>query len=99
MYRSVISSTVFQFADDTNVVCSSMSIKKLRKLLNKDLALLYHWLCASRLSINIGKTEFIVFRPPRHNIDIRLTLKLHHTTLFESSKIKYLGLILDNKLC
>ena len=28
----------------------------------------------------------------------RLTLKFHHTKLFESTKIKYLGLILDNKL-
>ena len=28
----------------------------------------------------------------------RLTLKLHHTKLFESTKIKYLGLIVDNKL-
>ena len=28
----------------------------------------------------------------------RLTLKLHHTELLESTKIKYLGIILDNKL-
>ena len=98
MHLSVASSTVFHFADDTNLMCSGMTLKKLRRALNKDLALLYDWLCANRLSINTGKTEFIVFRPPRHNVDIRLTLKFHHTKLFESTKIKYLGLILDNKL-
>ena len=27
-----------------------------------------------------------------------VTLKLHHSKLFESSKIKYIGIILDNKL-
>ena len=98
MRSSVKSSTVFHFADDTNLLCSAFSLKKLRKLLNKDLASLYEWLCANRLSINAGKTEFLVFRPPRHNTEIRLTLKFHQTKLFESSKIKYLGLILDNKL-
>ena len=29
---------------------------------------------------------------------LRITLKLHHSKLYESSKIKYLGLIVDNKL-
>ena len=59
---------------------------------------MYEWLCANRLSINTGKTEFIVFRPSRNKRSERLTLKLHHTKLFESSKIKYLGIIIDNKL-
>ena len=70
----------------------------MRKRVNKDLKLLYDWLCANRLSLNAGKTEFIVFRPATHKLYERLTLKLHHVKLFESSKIKYLGLILDNKL-
>ena len=28
---------------------------------------------------------------------VKKTLELHHSKLFESSKIKYLGIILDNK--
>ena len=95
MYHSVLSSTVYHFADDTNPMCSRKNLKRLRKDLNRDLDLLYDWLCANRLSINTGKTEFIVFRSPRHNLDIRLTLKLNQKKLFESSKIKYPGLILD----
>ena len=39
-------------------------------LANRDLELLYDWLCANRLSINTGKTEFIVFRPRRHNLGV-----------------------------
>ena len=34
----------------------------------------------------------------KDNLDIRLAPKLNQKKLFESSKIKYLGLILDNKL-
>ena len=98
MHMSVQSSIIHHFADDTNLLYSDRSIKHLRSVLNKDLSLLYDWLCANRLSQNASKTEFIVFRPPSKSINIRITLKLHHTKLYESTKIKYLGLILDNKL-
>ena len=98
MHLAMEHSTIYHFADDTNLIYSCKSFKLLRKKVNKDLQLLHDWLCSNRLSLNAGKTEFIVFRPSRHKTWERLTLKLHHTKLFESSKIKYLGLILDNKL-
>ena len=50
MYYSALSSTVYHFADDTNLMCSSKNLKRLRKDLNRDLDLLYDWLCANRLS-------------------------------------------------
>ena len=99
MHHAMKFSTIYHFADDTNLLYSCKYFKTLRKSLNTDLALLYEWLCANRLSLNASKTEFIVFRPLCHKANHeRLILKLHHSKLFESSKIKYLGLILDNKL-
>ncbi len=98
MHLAMQSSTTYHFADDTNLLFSSKSLKVLRKRMNEDLEFLYDWLCANRLSLNAGKTEFIVFRPSRYKNSERVTLKLHHSKLFESTKIKYLGLILDNKL-
>ena len=67
MNHSVKYSTVYHFADDTNLLYSSKTIKKLKTTLNKDPASLYDWLCANRLSLNAGKSEFIVFSPPRKN--------------------------------
>ena len=67
MYHSVLSFTVHDFADDANLMCSSKNLKRLSKDLNRDLDLLYDWLCANRLSINTEKTEFIVFRTPRQS--------------------------------
>ena len=90
MHRAVQSSTLYHFADDTNLLYSNNSLKKLKIALNQDLAFLYDWLCANRLSLNAGKTEFIVFRPSRNQLDLRVTLKLHHTKLYESTKINYL---------
>ena len=98
MHLAMQSTTMYHFADDTNLLYSCKTLKVLRSKLNKDLEFLYDWLCANRLSLNAGKTEFIVFRPPRYKLSERVTLKLHHSKLFESSKINYLGLILDNKL-
>ena len=99
MNLAVKSSVTHHLADDTNLLYSDKSLKKIKKTsVEKDLANLYNWLCAYRLSLNAGKTEFIIFRPSRKKIDLRITLKLHHTKLFQSSKIKYLGLIFDNKL-
>ena len=96
MHMAVEFSTIHHFADDTNILYSCKSLKGLRKRVNADLAYLHDWLCANRLSLNAGKSEFIVFRPAHHNT--RLTLKLHQSKLFESQNIRYLGLILDNKL-
>ena len=98
MHLCVKSSTIHHFADDTNLLYSWKSLTVLRKSINKDLELLYDWLCANRLSLNTEKTEFILFRLQRYKITERVTLKMHHSKLFESPKTKYLCLILDNKL-
>ncbi len=81
------------FADDTNMLCNEKDPKTLRKNMNEDMKLVFEWLCANRLSINVSKTEFIVFKPPKKSLKERFTLKLNGVTLFESIKIKYLGII------
>ena len=72
--------------------------KLLRKKINSDQRDLYLWLCANRLSLNVDKTEFILFRPPKKTTQKRFTLRLNNTTIYESTKIKYLGVILDPHL-
>ncbi len=71
---------------------------EITKILNNELKLIFDWLCANRLSLNVAKTEFIVFRPPKRSLDKRIVLRLNDTKLFESSKIKYLGVLLDPTL-
>ena len=56
---------------------------------------MFHWLCANRLSLNVAKTEFIVFRPPKRSLNQIIILKLNGTKIYESLKIKYLGVLLD----
>ena len=50
------------------------------------------------LIANVSKTEFIIFRPPNKSLDDRIVLTLNRTKIFESRKLKYLGLIIDDRL-
>ena len=48
---------VHHFADDTNLLCRSKSIKKLNKLVNTDLKHLVNWLNANKISLVIKKNR------------------------------------------
>ena len=48
---------VHHFADDTNLLCLSNSIKKLNKLVNADLKHLVNWLNANKISLNEKKLK------------------------------------------
>ena len=98
MHKALNKCTVHHFADDTNLLFSDKSPNVIKKTMNKELALLFDWLCANRLSLNVGKTEFIIFRPPKMKLENRVVLTLNHKQIFESRKIKYLGLLMDDRL-
>ena len=46
---------VHHCADDTNLLCHSNSIKKLKKLVNADLKYLVNWLNVNKISLNLKK--------------------------------------------
>ena len=98
MHYALDNSKVHHFADDTNLLFSHKDPQVIRNTMNSELKLLYEWLCANRLSLNVDKTEFIIFRPPKTKLDNCVILKLNNTKIHESLKIKYLGLIMDEKL-
>ena len=56
------------FADDTNLLQSSNSLKQINKYVNHDLKLIVHWLQVNRISLNLDKTEIVIFRPKRKQI-------------------------------
>ena len=51
----------FLFADDTNIYLEDSSLNALEKVMNKELKKLYEWLYINRLSLNITKTNFVIF--------------------------------------
>ena len=47
--------------DDINISYSSKKYEISENIINKELHLIYDWLCTTNLSINLSKTNFIVF--------------------------------------
>ena len=86
------------FADDTNLLYLGKSIKKLNKLVNYDLKNLLYWLNANKISLNVKKTELVVFKSKRKQFDGEIKLKLSHKRLFPTDSVKYLGDKIDGNL-
>ena len=72
-------SSVYHFADDTNLLNISDSIKRTQKQVNLDLKSLYKWLLANKISLNCSKTELILFHKigQKLNFDIKIKLNGH----------------------
>ena len=65
------------FADDNKLLYKCNSIKKLNKFVNFNLKNLSSWLNANKISLNVSKTELIMFKPRMKKIDFDLKLKLN----------------------
>ena len=54
--------SIVLFADDTNILCSHTCLKKSNEIIQSEMNKITDWLNANKLSINAGKTKFILFR-------------------------------------
>ena len=61
MHTSVKHSKVHHYADNTNLLLTSNSLKKINRQINHDLSLITYWLRANKISLNATKTEIIIF--------------------------------------
>ena len=73
----------YLFADDTNIYYESSSLDKLERTVNRELNKLFLWLNVNRLSLNIDKTNFIVFHPYNKPIKKRITIKINNKAIKE----------------
>ena len=76
----------------------SNSIKKLNKLVNTDLKHLVHWLNANKISLNVKKTEMVIFQSKQNKFEGDLKIKLCGKRLYPSESVKYLGVKIDTNL-
>ena len=60
-------SKVHHFADDTNLLYFNSSIKKLNRFVNLDMKHLSVWLNVSKSSLNVQKTELVIFKQKKKN--------------------------------
>ena len=83
------------FADDSNLFSSGKKLQTLELNLNRDLISVNQWLCANKLSLNIDKSNFVIFRPPQKKVNYNIKLKIDNKDIKEIKSIKYLGVYVD----
>ena len=97
--KAIKHSSVYHFADDTNLLNINSNPRHMQKQINLDLKFLYKWLLANKISLNCSKTELIFFYKPGHPIpNFNFNIKLNGHKLHPSTHIKYLGIYLDSTL-
>ena len=85
---------IHHFADDTNILFSNKSIKKINKYTNHDLV---QWLRANHILLNSNKTEIILFQP-KNKKNSKKFFRVSGQKIEPVKQIKYLGIHLDEHL-
>jgi len=88
------------FADDTNVFFSHSSLQTLTQVVNTELTLVADWFSANRLTLNLDKTNFILFKSHRKigPSDDSLRLSINGIPITKVSSTKFLGVHVDQHL-
>ena len=85
------------FADDTTMFARDENAYDLCNTISADMLLVKEWLIANSLTLNACKSYYIVFSLRKVPNDLRVTIGDH--ILERKSQGKFLGIILDEKLC
>ena len=59
---------------------------------------LIEWFKANKLSINLGKTKYMIFNPRMINATCTEKIKIGNTTIGKVDEFKFLGIIFDSQL-
>ena len=86
------------FADDSNLLYSSNSLKQINRYVNHDLKLIVHLIRANRISLNVDKTEKVIFRSKRKQIIKLMNFRISDQKIIPKTQTKYLGLVIDEPL-
>ena len=83
------------FADDANLFFQHRDIKMLESLINSELEKVLTWLCANKLSLNIDKSNFVIFHPIQRKLPKQVMLSINNQMLTQETSIRYLGVYID----
>ena len=90
--------TFYRFADNTNIYYEFKDLANLTKTVNKKLTLVKKWLDANKLSLNIDKTNYIIFHSSSSNAPSGSNIKIGKKQIKRVKFVKFLGILLDEHL-
>src|ERR1700733_14829777 len=85
------------FADDSNVFLSDPSYHTIVQTLNSELIYVSDWFKANKLSLNVNKSNYILFsssrKPPPEHIE---TIQIDNVIIPQVNSTKFLGIFIDH---
>ena len=87
------------FAHYTSIFLQNNDIKKLFDAGNKELQLVDQWLIANRLSVNVSKTKYVLFRSAQSKLTTKKQdLVLRQNKIEQVKCIKFFGVYIQEHL-
>ena len=98
-------SNILSFADDTTIYSSHSDINSLFEMGNTEINNLYTRFCTNKLSLNAGKTKYIIIKPRQRHCDISgRNISINNVSLTRignncsETSTKFLGILIDENL-
>ena len=99
LYKSIKESRAILFADDTTLYKTHRNVKYLYKKLNEDINTLTDWFHANKLSLNLSKTTYMLFKPHGSTENLENHHLICDNNLIQKVNVmKFLGLNIDENL-
>ena len=92
------------FADDTSFLFSGRNLQELVELVNTELEKAFCWFKANKLSLNVSKTKYMIFRNPKMLLDDNLSIKIGNEEVERigqdcpTKSFKFVGIMIDEFL-
>ena len=96
MFNDIFFSVMY--ADDSNLFIEGSDLVILQNIMNRELIKVSRWLKLNKLSLNIDKTHFMVFKKRRQRVDFVPVIQIDSNPISQISSTKFLGVLIDEHL-
>ena len=87
--------TLFMYADDSTITCSSSNINEIENNLKTALGRIYDWCVRNKLTINANKTKFVLIGSKQKVCNTELSVSIAGSSVVKVNYVKCLGVIID----
>jgi len=92
-------SNAILFADDTTLLLTNHDYNSLIEETNQEIIMLHKWFCLNKLSLNISKTNYVIFHTQQKSIPNHVEpLILNNSIINKVDYVKFLGVYIDKWL-
>lgn len=85
------------FADDANLYLSHHNLEILQSKVDKEMKKVVQWMNFNKLTLNYNKSKFIIISRKKQDCS-NFCLKINNFDILKTDCIKYLGVLIDDKL-